>query len=101
MGDFRQPGGAIHAGVEDRAALATGARDDVDVDALGDVLRSGRGALAGLVIRVGMDVHEPAALRRLVLHAEDSRCRWVAWRSEEHTSELQSLMRISYAVLCV
>src|SRR3546814_6634851 len=22
------------------------------------------------------------------------------WRSEEHTSELQSLMRISYAVLC-
>src|SRR3546814_1912533 len=24
-----------------------------------------------------------------------------AWRSEEHTSELQSLMRISYAVFCV
>src|SRR3546814_3981302 len=23
------------------------------------------------------------------------------WRSEEHTSELQSLMRISYAVFCV
>src|SRR3546814_4270009 len=23
---------------------------------------------------------------------------WEAWRSEEHTSELQSLMRISYAV---
>src|SRR3546814_7930715 len=23
------------------------------------------------------------------------------WRSEEHTSELQSLMRISYAVLCL
>src|SRR3546814_10118101 len=23
-----------------------------------------------------------------------------AWRSEEHTSELQSLMRISYAVFC-
>src|SRR3546814_1393170 len=31
---------------------------------------------------------------------------WVAdyrdlWRSEEHTSELQSLMRISYAVFCL
>src|SRR3546814_8654668 len=26
--------------------------------------------------------------------------RCVAWRSEEHTSELQSLMRISYAVFC-
>src|SRR3546814_2328587 len=29
-------------------------------------------------------------------HVENS---W--WRSEEHTSELQSLMRISYAVFCL
>src|SRR3546814_2839859 len=34
------------------------------------------------------------------------RCRcsaisWGPWRSEEHTSELQSLMRISYAVFCL
>src|SRR3546814_2255088 len=29
-------------------------------------------------------------------------CWWPAWRrSEEHTSELQSLMRISYAVFCL
>src|SRR3546814_4710013 len=28
-------------------------------------------------------------------------CRHDAYRSEEHTSELQSLMRISYAVLCL
>src|SRR3546814_1670444 len=27
--------------------------------------------------------------------------RWVQCRSEEHTSELQSLMRISYAVFCL
>src|SRR3546814_9758073 len=26
---------------------------------------------------------------------------FLAWRSEEHTSELQSLMRISYAVFCL
>src|SRR3546814_9719360 len=26
---------------------------------------------------------------------------WRHWRSEEHTSELQSLMRISYAVFCL
>src|SRR3546814_9284366 len=26
---------------------------------------------------------------------------WIAGRSEEHTSELQSLMRISYAVFCL
>src|SRR3546814_2359775 len=25
----------------------------------------------------------------------------IAWRSEEHTSELQSLMRISYAAFCL
>src|SRR3546814_5207942 len=27
--------------------------------------------------------------------------RWKRWRSEEHTSELQSLMRSSYAVFCL
>src|SRR3546814_6600892 len=27
--------------------------------------------------------------------------RWIKQRSEEHTSELQSLMRISYAVFCL
>src|SRR3546814_8988717 len=36
----------------------------------------------------------------------ERRCwgRWLCWlwcRSEEHTSELQSLMRISYAVFCL
>src|SRR3546814_1084168 len=30
-----------------------------------------------------------------------SRCKGHAQRSEEHTSELQSLMRISYAVFCL
>src|SRR3546814_5410363 len=34
-----------------------------------------------------------------VLAAPGSRIEWV--RSEEHTSELQSLMRISYAVFCL
>src|SRR3546814_7504471 len=32
--------------------------------------------------------------------ARPVRCR-CCWRSEEHTSELQSLMRISYAVFCL
>src|SRR3546814_7003303 len=34
------------------------------------------------------------------MHGEVSR-RWLTSRSEEHTSELQSLMRISYAVFCL
>src|SRR3546814_5729288 len=31
----------------------------------------------------------------------DGRLRYIGIRSEEHTSELQSLMRISYAVFCL
>src|SRR3546814_3886843 len=33
--------------------------------------------------------------------APDGGCRYVPARSEEHTSELQSLMRTSYAVFCL
>src|SRR3546814_5024445 len=40
----------------------------------------------------------------LALDLEIAQCadvgHWSSFRSEEHTSELQSLMRISYAVLC-
>src|SRR3546814_1668742 len=39
--------------------------------------------------------HPPGDAVRLALRAVDAR------RSEEHTSELQSLMRISYAVFCL
>src|SRR3546814_2449730 len=52
----------------------------------------------------GNDLERPwleAVRRRLVGHRQLVRWRqWVAERSEEHTSELQSLMRISYAVFC-
>src|SRR3546814_6274970 len=39
--------------------------------------------------------------RPVVGSAGASRHRWRVRRSEEHTSELQSLMRISYAVFCL
>src|SRR3546814_9689193 len=42
-------------------------------------------------------IHDPAALRSIV----DRLSRVYETRSEEHTSELQSLMRISYAVFCL
>src|SRR3546814_6833923 len=45
---------------------------------------------------VALDVDEPQALEI----AESIRRR-VGERSEEHTSEIQSLMRISYAVFCL
>src|SRR3546814_19784182 len=55
----------------------------------------------GVVLWVGQDREElvqSAQLRDL-----DTRTRWsmMTRRSEEHTSELQSLMRISYAVFCL
>src|SRR3546814_8420893 len=34
-------------------------------------------------------------------HTKDARSAAIPFRSEEHTSELQSLMRISYAVYCL
>src|SRR3546814_5087843 len=43
-----------------------------------------------------------SAIELLVICAtRSSWLRWVFERSEEHTSELQSLMRISYAVFCL
>ena len=56
---FAQDVGPVHLRVEDRAALAAGAGDDVDVDALGDVPRGRRRALARLVVGVGVHVHQP------------------------------------------
>src|SRR3546814_10902608 len=52
-----------------------------------------------------MSLATPGALR-LSVRPSDSRYSWRSnsiWiaRSEEHTSELQSLMRISYAVFCL
>src|SRR3546814_6348458 len=48
--------------------------------------------------RVGGDARERVAAA--ALHADD-KLRRRHRRSEEHTSELQSLMRISYAVFCL
>src|SRR3546814_7838279 len=42
----------------------------------------------------------PAMTRALIAQQEDGR-HYPVTRSEEHTSELQSLMRISYAVFCL
>src|SRR3546814_3346444 len=54
---------------------------------------------------VGMIAHDPGDAVRLVLplgHRRIARPLGTAHlRSEEHTSELQSLMRISYAVFCL
>src|SRR3546814_1640214 len=60
----------------------------------GVALRLDQGDLAVEQLLLGVEHVENSAGadRRLLLHA---------FRSEEHTSELQSLMRISYAVFCL
>src|SRR3546814_4588897 len=45
--------------------------------------------------------HQPDRQPRLAEQADRDRKRCDQRRSEEHTSELQSLMRISYAVFCL
>src|SRR3546814_5832083 len=45
----------------------------------------------GILIRASADI--PVAVEEVMLSMQE--------RSEEHTSELQSLMRISYAVFCL
>src|SRR3546814_2640777 len=49
----------------------------------------------------GHDIHAPASRRHGRHEGADGCRRVIHQRSEEHTSELQSLMRISYAVFCL
>src|SRR3546814_292500 len=70
--------------------VAVGGREDAGRDAGGMVV-------AGLLRHLA--VHRPA--RRLEVEHRDLRLEQRGVRSEEHTSELQSLMRISYAVFCL
>src|SRR3546814_10527693 len=54
-----------------------------------------RGALAAMEMRCGADLDGRVGERR------PGRQRELGERSEEHTSEIQSLMRNSYAVFCL
>src|SRR3546814_3656890 len=65
--------------------------------------RSARDALAGASFASNPTIGPAGTPPRRVVAARD-RQSWMsasARRSEEHTSELQSLMRISYAVFCM
>src|SRR3546814_2554834 len=74
-------------------------------------IAAGDGPLAGELTFTGrhFPIEEPRFVRRngTRLFMDYTRMtqngRWSGWlsRSEEHTSELQSLMRISYAVFCL
>src|SRR3546814_9644896 len=56
------------------------------------------GSTHNFVLEARPDLKWPADL---YLEGSDQHRGWFHSRSEEHTSELQSLMRISYAVFCL
>src|SRR3546814_10679736 len=69
----------------------------------GDDLRYGAEKATGMLVPPG-DSTAMAKAAALLLETPDLRAclsHNAAERSEEHTSELQSLMRISYAVICL
>src|SRR3546814_8719226 len=61
-----------------------------------DAIRTPFGRYGGALAPVRADDLGAIPLKALMQRNPD-----VDWRSEEHTSELQSLMRISYAVFCL
>src|SRR3546814_8097621 len=82
-----------------RSAADDGADREVQLSPPLDVGEVTEGAAhrdAGALVRLGGSVGQDRDL-----DAEDGRGDRAAERSEEHTSELQSLMRISYAVFCL
>src|SRR3546814_10792331 len=71
-------------------------------------LPPGKNSLAAAGERANTSLRKPNIDAFLLLNIQPSRARRIAGasdcasgRSEEHTSELQSLMRISYAVFCL
>src|SRR3546814_5677014 len=79
----------------DEMALAQAARPPARNIRLCDLAQNAS-ALASCTLRVGGRRQLREGARRV---AQSYHPRWA--RSEEHTSELQSLMRISYAVFCL
>src|SRR3546814_3136576 len=86
FGDTAKPNGDFVYSQRARTNHLIAALDALDLGPAVLVGNSMGGATA-----IGVAVDRPDLVRRLVLMG----------RSEEHTSELQSLMRISYAVFCL
>src|SRR3546814_4940560 len=89
-------GGEIGAALEAEITLKCGVSDQNWLAPLVDELRFL--LISGDVsLEADDDAHEITVIATPTKKPKCVRC----WRSEEHTSELQSLMRISYAVFCL
>src|SRR3546814_9209499 len=88
------------------ASLQETATEDADASgqARHDSASGGKAFPEAIVMHVTrglLPVGVPVAQQPSRCHGVDPQDRRQAVRSEEHTSELQSLMRISYAVFCL
>src|SRR3546814_1862388 len=60
------------------------------------------GPTQDMIIRLTLESLTPVLLKKILESPDGGDIAWaLQHRSEEHTSELQSLMRISYAVFCL
>src|SRR3546814_3309417 len=60
-----------------------------------------RSTIPGFGLSLGLPVTYLSLIVLIPLSAMMIKAAGLGWRSEEHTSELQSLMRSSYAVFCL
>src|SRR3546814_2045408 len=58
-----------------------------------------QGQMLHAALKAGVEIRLQSPVKELIV--DNGRVTGVVTRSEEHTSELQSLMRISYAVFCL
>src|SRR3546814_6684480 len=86
-----------------RKAMAMAVQPDLDAGCLqlACLLQSHEGAEALRFYRRGIDVEGRAETAKQRLARIGALQGFGVFRSEEHTSELQSLMRTSYAVFCL
>src|SRR3546814_7046605 len=94
---FRKPSGTYSPS---RSALWTQIFYRPEGRLSGEVARRSIEAEAGVLQRPAAAMSRPAGGNRRLVGPSDHRLDG-GMRSEEHTSELQSLMRISYAVFCL
>src|SRR3546814_1549726 len=98
---FRREGATSLAGVPhsfdllDKAGLAA-----MDLPSLRYLTQAGGRLAPEMVRKYGQWAHATGR-RMFVMYGQTEAAPRMAYRSEEHTSELQSLMRISYAGFCL
>src|SRR3546814_9291226 len=92
-------GGCAHGAARPCAIEPVADADDAVFEAIGRCHRADDGCCIEGVAARGAEQQQRSHASAQAAHQVE----WSGhgWRSEEHTSELQSLMRISYAVFCL